>query len=95
MLAHRYDPFIHRLYLCGFAGTLQSAVIRHNAVLTVKGFFIREKVNIVFDKVIVSVLVCDHIYGIRENTLDCKTGECFTTLCLIASLHQKLIRFRE
>ena len=95
MLAHRHDPFLHGTDLVCLAGTLEGAVIGHDAVLAVEFRAFGKQVNMVLFQILIRRLVGDHIDGIRENATDGKAGELLAALRDAAVLQQVLVGLAE
>ena len=95
MLAHRHDPFLHGTDLIRLAGTLEGAVIGHDAVLAIKLRAFGKQVNIVFFQILIRRLVGDHVDRVRENAPDSKAGELLAALCDAAMLQQVLVGLAE
>ena len=95
MLAHRHDPLLHGTDLIRFAGALERAVVRHDAVLAVEFRTLGKQVNIIFFQILIRRLVGDHVDRVRENAPDGKAGELFAALRDTAVLQQILVGLAE
>ena len=95
VLAHRHDPLLHGADLVCLAGTLEGAVICHDAVLAVEFRALGKQVNIVFFQILIRRVIGDHVDRVRENTTDGKAGELLATLRDAAVLQKVLVSLAE
>ena len=95
MLAHRYDPFLHRADLVCLAGALEGTVISHDAVFAVEFCALGKQVNIVLFQILIRRLVGNHVNRVRENAPDGKAGELLAALRDAAVLQKILVGLAE
>ena len=95
MLPHRHDPLLHGADLIRLAGTLERAVVCHDAVLAVEFCALGKQVNIVFFQILIRRLVGNHVNRVRENAPDGKAGELLAALRDAAVLQQVLVGLAE